>query len=117
MEVLPLLNSFTQPLIDYWRSLGPAALYYLWLSSGLVGFLLLLFISHRVMRKLLGHRKFRGTWYNEMQFQELINILDEDQASGRRVMQHDEIVVLRQWKYGMQKGIGFDKSDGYYMKR
>lgn len=105
-----------QLAIDYWKSLGPLGPYYLWLFSGAAGFLLWLVISYRIMRKLMGHRRFRGTWYNAHQFQQLVNILNEDQESGRRVMQHDEIELLRQWKYGIKGGIGFDKASGYDMK-
>lgn len=90
----------TQSALAWWQSLGADGPYYLWLGLGIAGLLAWLFISHRVIRRLLGHRKFRGTWYNEQQFEVLLKVLQEDQQSGRRVMRHDELRLLRQWQFG-----------------
>jgi hypothetical protein len=116
MELPAILLPYLEPVLNWWRSLGPAGPYYVWIASGVLGFTFLVAVWYRFFRKLLGHRKFRGTWYNPYQFQELVNILNEDQESGRRVMQHDEIALLRSWKYGMKGGIGFDKANGYDLK-
>lgn len=114
MELFSFVTQYLPLAADWWHSLGYAAHYYMWLGSGVVGFLVWLYFGHMLMRKLLGHRKWRGTWYNEHQYQELINILFEDQASGRRVMRHDEISALRDWTQGERfRGLGLDKSDGY----
>lgn len=114
MESTPYLQAFVQAALDYWHFLGPAAPYYLWLAGGLLGLLLWLWLSHKFMRQLLGHRKFRGTWFTEEQLQELVNILHEDQARGRRVMHRDEILLLREWTQGKHyRGLGLDRSDGY----
>lgn len=114
METSTVMQTLTLALQEYWRLLGPAAPYYLWLASGGVGLMLWLWASHALMRKLLGHRKFRGTWFDRDQLQDLVNILHEDQASGRRVMRRDEILLLREWTQGKgYRGLGFDRKNGY----
>lgn len=86
----------------------------IWLGVGVVGLIAWGYFSHLLIRKLLGHRKWRGTWYTEFELQELVNILWEDQASGHRVMRRDEIELLREWTQGKDyKGLGLDTRDGY----
>lgn len=94
------------------RSLTYDDLYLLWAGSGVVLFLGLLWMSNRIMRKALGHVQFRGTWYNDVQFEELIRMIDEDCKSGHRVMRHDEMALLRRWRFGEDKVYGV-KQSGY----
>lgn len=89
-------------------TLGPDNLYNLWLASGALILVAVLWFSHRVMRHALGHRKFRGTWYTESQFETLITMIDEDSKRNNRVMRHDEMRLLRQWRFGSANSI----SDG-----
>lgn len=94
------------------RSLDADTFYKVWIAFGLLGFGLWFIAAYRFARYALRHQKWRGTWFNPVQFQELVNILAEDQASGRRVMQHDEIKLLREWQLGKQfKGVGNDKTN------
>jgi hypothetical protein len=97
----------------WWRSLGDAGPYYVWLISGVVGLLVWFYVAHLVLRRLLGHTKWRDSWYTEAQMQELINILAEDQSSGHRVMRHDEIELLRRWRTGDSSGLGLDRRNLY----
>lgn len=85
-----------------------------WLAIGVLGLLLWLFVSYYLLRWLAGHRKFRGTWYSQRQFAELVKVTAEDQDKGHRVMSREEIALLRRYRCGGQKGIGFDKADGYF---
>lgn len=103
-----------QHAIAWWNSLGPDGPYYVWLASGAAGLIALVTTWYYVMRKVLGYRKFRGTWYNGQEFEGLLVILDRDQQAGNRVMRHDEIALLRQWKMGSYKGLGFDKRNSYF---
>lgn len=97
---MEMLSAYLDQLSVYWNQLDYSLRYNLWIASGVLGLILWAWISHRIIRKALGYRKFRGAWLNEEQFQELIYILDEDLQSGRRVMQHDETDLLNEWKYG-----------------
>lgn len=109
-------------LFDYWHQLYAFSqtllqqyAFEVWAFGGIVLLLLWAYISHHWIRCVLGHWKFRGTWYNRYQIQEYINMLAEDQARGHRVMQHDEIELLRRWKYGRRKTtLGFDRSKTGY---
>lgn len=94
--------------LQAWESLGPEALYNLWVASGVVLFTALAWFSHRVMRKALGHTLFRGTWYNEAQYETLIKMIDEDSARGNRVMRADESEALHVWRFGKKSGIRHD---------
>ncbi len=84
----------------WWFSLSYDDLRAIWIAAGVVLAIALLWFSHWIMRRALGYRKFRGTWYSERQWQELINQLDADLKSGHRVMRHDEMQILRLWRFG-----------------
>jgi len=94
--------------------LGANGLWYLWFGAGVLGAVCFLVFAYWLIRRLLGHRKWRGTWYSASQFAELVQILWEDQCRGHRVMRHDEIKLLRKWQTGSVKGLGFDRIAGYY---
>lgn len=99
--------------IALWHGLTPDDHFNLWAASGGILFLMLLWFSHFVMRKALGHRKFRGTWYNEQQFETFIKMIDEDSARGNRVMKSDEMDALRLWRFGSTKSIS-SRAKGYF---
>lgn len=88
-----------------WYQAGGDGPYLLWLSSGLFYMLILLIVGCRLVRRILGHHKFRGTWYNEKQLQELLMMIYIDQQKGNRVMRHDESDLLRRWELGSTKVI------------
>jgi hypothetical protein len=95
-----------------WYAAGGDGPYQLWLYSGLAALCLCLICAYYLMRRLLGHRKFRGTWYNEQQWQELIKMTFEDQQKGSRVLRYDEVKLLRKWELGHSKGFGRDSGWG-----
>lgn len=104
-----------ESILVLWERLSFDTRYSLWLGFGVGLLVAVVVIWYYWIRQLLGHRKFRGTWFNAREFQELINILKEDQDSGRRVMQYDEIQLLREWTLGSNKGVGLDKAkNGYW---
>jgi hypothetical protein len=95
-------------------SLDPNTFRTLWIAIGVIGLSIWIYAAYRLARFALFHRRFRGTWYTPEQYQALVNILSEDQNSGRRVMQHDEINLLREWQLGKHyKGLGNDKRNEY----
>ncbi len=98
--------------LGWWHSLSPDTVYYVWAGSGGLLFLILVWFSHLVIRKALGHRKFRGSWFNEDQFEALLKIIEEDCARGNRVMKNDEMQLLRRWRFGSGKSIS-DRAKGY----
>lgn len=109
------LQTFFQLAQTYWLELDHQIKVYVWYASG--GFMLLtiLGIWYPFFRRGLGHTKFRGTWYTETQFEQLLLMLKEDQESGRRVMRRDEIDLLRSVNLGEYGGLGFDQvKKGYW---
>lgn len=100
-------------VLAWWKSLGPDGLYYVWLVGGVLFFVAWAWWSHRFIRKLLGHSRFRGSWYNAEQMEVLVKMIDEDNAKGLRVMKHDEMRLLRTWRFG-REGIGMDRGAGYF---
>jgi hypothetical protein len=107
MEYLnALINNFYY--FQNWYHAGGEGPQALWLYGGAACFLIFLMAAYRVGRKLLGHHKYRRTWYNEREFQTLLKITEEDQRSGHRVLSADEIRLLRVWQTGKAKGFGND---------
>lgn len=113
MNLELMLQEYQSKAVQWWASMGPDGPYYLWLAGGLLMFFAWAWFAHRLMRKLSGHRKFRGTWYNADQFEVLIKMINEDNAKGNRIMKHDEMSLLRHWRYG-RDGVGMDRSAGYF---
>ena len=93
-QILTLLSLVTP---DQW--------YTLWVAGGGALFLLWGWWAYGLLRRAAGHVKFRGTWYDHEQFETLIKMIDEDSTRGNRVMQHDEMALLRKWRFGTDKTI------------
>ena len=91
-----------------WYLAGGEGPHNLWLFGFCVFVVFGLMVSYYVYRKAAGYRKFRGTWYDEQQWQQLLKITYDDQQRGHRVMRHDEIKLLRKWELGRTKGFGSD---------
>ncbi len=87
-----------------WYQAGGDGPQLLWWSSGFFFFAALALIYHWLLRKILRHRKFRGTWYSERQFEVLLLQIREDQEKGNRVMRADEIQLLREFELGTRRG-------------
>lgn len=98
---------FRDQLLTWYQAITPDQLYVAWLVSGVVLFLVWLWWAYGVLRRAIGHVKFRGTWYDAEQFEVLIKMINEDSARGNRVMQHDEMSLLRKWRFGNDKTIGY----------
>jgi hypothetical protein len=94
------LDEWQGRALDWYDSLGPWVPYFVKVACGVLFLIAFTWFVYRAARKLLGHRCFRGTWYNGKQFQELLKIIDEDCTRGNRVMKHDEMKLLRQWRLG-----------------
>ncbi len=114
MSVELWLAQWQAKWLHFVESLSPSDRYYLWAGSGAMILLLCLWVSYRVMRKAFGHRKFRGTWLDEQQFEALITMIDEDSKRGSRVMKHDEMQLLRKWRFGSAKSISDRAKGGYF---
>jgi len=105
-------RAYIAQLLEWWHSGGDGP-YYAWIVLGVALLLFLAWMWHRLIRKILGHRKFRGTWYNTDQLEVLVKMIDEDNAKGNRVMKHDEMALLRLWRFGSSKTGLSDHVSGY----
>jgi hypothetical protein len=113
MQIDLWLSQMPAKVIALWHGLTPDDHYNLWLAGGAVWFIFLAWVSSRIMRKALGHKKFRGTWYNVEQYETLIKMIDEDSTRGNRVMKADEMKELRIWRFGTAKNIS-SRAKGYF---
>ena len=74
---------------DWYRGGGEGP-FRLWLFGGAIVFQAFLIISYFLIRWLLGYRKFRGTWYDEKLWNELINLADDKKHGNGRSKERDE---------------------------
>lgn len=100
-------------VLAIWQGLTPEDFYNLWLAGGVVWFVFLFWLCYGIMRRALGHIRFRGTWYNARQWETIIKMIDEDNQRGHRVMRKDEMDALRMWRYGSSKSIS-SGAKGYF---
>lgn len=99
----------------WWDSLGPSGPYFAWVIGGVCLFAGWAWISYRILRRVAGHRILRGAWYNDAQYRQLMQLLHEDQQSGRRVLSYEEIAALRKYRYGdTVKDVIGHKGTGYF---
>ena len=112
MDVRYLLDQWQGRISDWYDSLGPWGPYYVKVACSILFLIVFTWFVYRMARKALGHHRFRGTWYNGRQFQELLKIIDEDCRRGHRVMKHDEMKLLRKWRLGGSGEGVADKATG-----
>lgn len=86
---------YLQSLADYWYSLPFDTRYTLWLAVGIFILSLASLLAYRLFRAALGHRKFRGVWYQPEDFQRLLDGLLTDQRESNRALQYDELQLIR----------------------
>ncbi len=82
MDMTALLARTQLKAAEMMASLTPDDLYHAWMGGGVVMFFVLGWVSYRIMRRALGHTKFRGTWYNAEQFETLIKMIESSAATG-----------------------------------
>ena len=82
-------------IASFWHQLPYDQRYSIWLCAGLLSLSFLLFFNYRLIRYALGHRRFRGEWYNEADYQLLIERVIERQKYTSRVLDPDELEIIR----------------------
>jgi len=113
------IPSWLNQLIQYgnasWRSLGDDGRLDVWLGAGMIGMVCWAGCAYLILRRLAGHRKFRGRWYSEAEYDRLMQVLWQDQQAGTRVMSRQELEALRRFRYGGSlKPILTGKGGGYF---
>jgi hypothetical protein len=78
--------------------LGPQLLYCAWLLAGVLGAAANACFGYFLVRRVLGYRKFRGSWYAESEYRELMRLIYRDSQRGLP-MPADEIRALREWMH------------------
>lgn len=115
MNGFPWLTSSLSWLTGLWQALDGDTRTALWLAAGAIGLILWAWISYRLLRRLAGHHRFRGRWFNRTEYQRLMQVLWEDQQQGTRVMSHAELKALRAYKYGKSvKPLLAGRGGGYF---
>lgn len=83
METLmQFVGSYWGQALSWWLSLGSNGPYYVWLASGIIGFLVLAAIAYQLIRRLMGHQKIHGVWFRPGQLDELLDRLQLSEKGG-----------------------------------
>lgn len=90
--------------LRYWSVLDSSQQFYVWLSSGALFFLAWGWFSYHVIRRTMGHRRMHGRWYNPLEWEQLMQMLFEQQMANR-VLHWEEISALREYKTGSKNGL------------
>lgn len=102
-------------LASWWQALGYDIHFGLWSGFGLLALVLWSWLGYVVLRRLAGHRKYQGRWYDEAEYARLMQVLWDDQQAGTRVMSRSELTALREFRYGpTAKPILKGKGGGYF---
>lgn len=115
MNPIPWLTAQLAAVQRFWQSLGSDMQTILWLAIGVLGLMTWAWAAHRVLRHLAGHHRFQGRWFNDADYRRLMQVLQEDQERGHRVMSSTELHALRQFKYGKAvKPLLAGRGGGYF---
>ena len=115
MEFPSWMIQLHRQTLVWWVSLGPDGPYYAWLIGGALIFSIWAWVSYRILRRLTGHRKLRGAWYNDAQYRKVMQLLHEDQQAGQRVLSYEEVAALRKYRYGdTVQDVMRHKGTGYF---
>ena len=87
--------------------LGDAA-YWLWLSCGFAGIIAYCWISYRLIRRLLGHRRFRKSWYTEAEYRQLLQEIRADYRRGLPL--HDDELQAIHSSLGNESKLGIGET-------
>ena len=86
---------YIKMLLGYWHSLSLELRWTIWAACGGVFLLIYIFLTYLAFRRLFGHKKALGVWYNPEQYAVLIQTLINDQQQQRRALNHDELELVR----------------------
>lgn len=76
------IEPYLRQALAWWYSLGPQGPYYVWLVAGAIGFLIWLWLSYHLVRRLLGHRKIYGVWFRPGELDPLLDRLELSEKNG-----------------------------------
>lgn len=100
MDWMPsFLIPYWRQALAWWQSLGPQGLYYAWLAAGVVGALIWLWFAYWMIRKLLGHRKYRGSWLNDLEYSRVMQMLQDAEREGK-ILQYEDSFALDAYRTG-----------------
>ena len=75
----------------------PGRPYYVWLSSGLIGFLFWAWLSYLLIRRLLGHTKIYGVWFKPGQLVPVLDRLEQSEKSGT-ILDARDVILLDKYR-------------------
>lgn len=114
MDIDLRIQGWYRDALQLVQEISPETAYNVWLGSGVLLAVLWAWWGYNTMRKACGHIRFRGTWYNAEQAEELLQMIDEDCKRGARVMRHDEMALLRRWRFGDSKPMFNHNPSSYF---
>ena len=85
--------------LAWWLTLGPNGPYYLWLGGGVLALLVWSWVSYRAVRRILGQRKFNGTWYNAQRWLVLLQDTQDRERQGL-ILNYKEAKLLELYRTG-----------------
>jgi hypothetical protein len=93
-------NSLFQAITTWWQSLPFAAQYNIWLGSGIFLLIVACLVTYYCFRRALGHRKFGGAWLSARAYDALVQSLILEQKESNRVLNHQELLAVREYLHG-----------------
>lgn len=76
------IEPYLRQALAWSHFLGPQGLYYVWLVAGAIGFLVWLWLSYHLLRRLLGHRKIYGVWFRSGELDSLLDRIEQREKNG-----------------------------------
>lgn len=99
--LLQFIEVYRNQVSAWWYAIGPNGQYYVWLATGVTCLLIWFWLAHRLVRRLLGHRKYWGTWLNQEQFEALLQDLHEREREGK-ILHYKDAFLLDRYRNGAE---------------
>ena len=95
--LLQYIEMYWRQVLAWWHSLGPQGPYYVWLAAGVVGFLVWLWLSYHLVRRLLGHQRIYGVWFKPGELDPLLDRLEQREKNGT-ILQLRDVNLLDRYR-------------------
>jgi len=80
--LVKFIDPYWRMVLAWWHSLGLQGPYYVWLASGVLGLLILIWAAYQLIRRLFGHKKIFGVWFRPGELDPLLNRLEQSEKNG-----------------------------------
>ncbi len=91
--IMKFIDPYWRQVLAWWHSLGSQGPYIVWIVSGVMGLLVILWVSYQLIRRLLGYKKIFGVWFRPGELDPLLDRLEQSEKNGTILQLRDATLL------------------------